>query len=134
MANKEASQTKKRYMNYTCFTKPFVCTVCKMMSNLLVLCMLALVSGKMVKVYDFLDYRDVPEKDAGFLTFEQDKSNSLILPPQYTICAKVWKWYERSKYTSFGTISLLDDFGNVTYQFFHGASWGGGLWLSEYHA
>ena len=94
-------------------------------------CLLA--PTQLVKVYDFLDYKEVPEKDAGFLTLKQDKSNPLILPFQYTLCAKVWKWYERSKYTSVGTVSLLDDAGNVTYQLFHGIGWDGCVWISEYH-
>ena len=85
------SQIKRKMINNSWFTKPLVLTVCKMMPNLLVLYMLAMVSGKMVKVYDFLDYRDVPEKNAGFLTLKQNKSNPLILPQQYTLCAKVWK-------------------------------------------
>ena len=98
------------------------------------LCVLPwLVVGDLVKVYDFLDYKDVPEKDSGFLTLKQDESNPLILPPQYTLCARVFKWYERSKYTSFGTVSLLDSGGNVTYQYYHGVSWDGKLGVAEYH-
>ena len=89
--------------------------------------------GDTVKVYDFIDYEGVPEKDSGFLTLKQDKSNPLILPPQYTVCARVFKWYERSKYTSFGTISLLDDAGNVTNQYYHGVSWDGVFVVAEYH-
>ena len=89
--------------------------------------------GDLVKVYDFLDYGNASRKDVGFLTLKQDAENPLILPQQYTLCARVHKWYERTKYTTFGTISLLDKDGNVTNQFFHGMSWWGRFWLSEYH-
>ena len=105
-----------------------------MMLNLVSFCSIAwVVSGDLVKVYDFIDYADVPEKDSGFLTLKQDPSNPLVLPKQYTICARVLKWYERSKYTSFGTISLLNKDGNVTYQYYHGVDWNGRFMVAEYH-
>ena len=78
LINKEMSQTKRKKINYSWFTKPLVLTVCKMIPNLVVFCMLGMVSGKMVKVYDFLDYRDVLEKDAGFLTLKPSDSASTI--------------------------------------------------------
>ena len=92
-----------------------------------------LASGDLVKVYDYLDYKDIPEKDSGFLTLKQDPSNPVVLPQQYTICMRALKWYERSKYTSFGTISLLDQDGNVNNQYYHGVEWAGILTVAEYH-
>ena len=89
--------------------------------------------GNLQKIYDFLDYEGVQEKDSGFLTLKQDEAKPLILPPQYTLCGRVFKWYERSKYTSFGTVSLLDKAGNVTHQFYHGVSTKGEFVVAEYH-
>ena len=89
--------------------------------------------GRLEKVYDFLDYKAVPEKDSGFLTLKQDEANPIILPPQYTLCARVFKWYERSTYLSFGTISLLDEEGNVTHQYYHGVAYNGIFTVNEYH-
>lgn len=91
------------------------------------------INGKLEKVYDFLDYKAVPEKDSGFLTLRQDEANPIILPPQYTLCARVFKWYDRSTYTSFGTISLLDEEGNVTHQYYHGVRNSGTFHVNEYH-
>ena len=105
----------------------------RLASIILLLVILTSGLGDLVKVYDFGDYRDTPEETSGVLKLKQDESNPLILPPQYTLCTRVYKWYERMKYTPFGTITLLDDFGNVTYQYFHGICWDGGFRFREYH-
>ena len=88
--------------------------------------------GQQKDVFHLLDYKNVSVEDSGWLTLNQDESNPLILPDQYTLCVRVFKWYERLKYTSFGTINLLDDSGNITHQFTHAVSWGGRYIITEF--
>ena len=64
---------------------------------------------------------------------KQDESNPITLPLQYSLYVRVFKRYERQQYTSFGTINLIDDFGNITDQYTHSVSWSGDHIMSKHH-
>ena len=91
-----------------------------------------IVSGKEDKVFHFLDYTNVSIENSGWLILNQNASEPLTLPEQYSLCVRVFKWYERLKYQSFGTINLLDDSGNITNEFTHSVSWSGRFIITEF--
>ena len=78
-----------------------------------------------VKVFNFLDYKNVSVSDSGWLYLKQNESNPLFLPEQYTICGHVFKWFDRFKYQSFGNMILLDENKNYTTELTHSIGWGG---------
>ena len=94
--------------------------------------LLYLVKGQQQKIFHFLDYKNVSVENTGWLVLKQDESNPLTLPPQYSLCLRLFKWYERLKYTSFGTINLIDEFGNITNQYVHAVSWGGHYMMADF--
>ena len=94
--------------------------------------LLYLVQGQQQKIFNFLDYKNVSLENSGWLVLKQDESNPITLPLQYSLCVRVFKWYERLKYQSFGTINLIDEFSNITDEYTHGVSWSGTYMMQQF--
>ena len=65
--------------------------------------------GEALKTFDFVDYKDVPVEDSGWLKLKQDPKNPLHLPHSFAFCTNVFRWYSRSSYIGYITIKLLDE-------------------------
>ena len=65
--------------------------------------------GEALKTFDFVDYKDVPVEDSGWLKLKQDPKNPLHLPHSFAFCTNVFRWYSRSSYIGYISIKLLDE-------------------------
>ena len=70
-----------------------------------------------LQTFDFLDYKDVPVENSGWLKLKQDPDNPLYLPHSFAFCINYFPWYRRSSYVGFLTIILLDKERNYRSEF-----------------
>ena len=73
--------------------------------------------GETLKTFDFLDYKDVPVEDSGWLQLKQDPANPLYLPHSFGFCTNYYRWYTRTPFISYITIKLLDKERNYQSEF-----------------
>ena len=73
--------------------------------------------GEALKTFDFLDYKDVPVEDSGWLQLKQDPVNLLYLPHSFGFCTSYYRWYTRTTYMGYITIKLLDKDRNYLSEF-----------------
>ena len=108
-----------------------ICTHNTFKGALVFLLRLSVITSKR-NVFTFLDYKDVPVEDSGWLVYKQDPENSMSLPLNYTICVHLYKWFSRLKYQNFATINLIDKQGKKTAEFTTAAAWDGLVAFTEF--